>query len=115
MKQVKCMTEFEKLLAMARDGENLDSLVHHESEDIRATVASHGRPQDLDILVHDKSDDVLFEVAVFNRPQDNLILTENGFFERLSEEEKEQLEYMRASQLTFEDLDTLKETELTNE
>lgn len=109
------MTEFEKLLAMARDGENLDSLVHHESEDVRAVVATYGRPQDLDILVHDKSDDVLFEVAVFNRPQDNLILTENGFFERLSEEEKEQLEDMRASQLTFEDLDTLKETELTNE
>ena len=109
------MTEFEKLLAMARDGENLDSLVHHESEDIRATVASHGRPQDLDILVHDKSDDVLFEVAVFNRPQDNLILTENGFFERLSEEEKEQLEDMRASQLTFEDLESLQEAGLVNE
>lgn len=42
MKQVKYMTEFEKLLEMARNGENLDTLVHHESEDIRATVATHG-------------------------------------------------------------------------
>ena len=115
MKQVKTMTEFEKLLAMARDGENLDSLVHHESADVRAVVATYGRPQDLDILVHDKSDDVLFEVAVFNRPQDNLILTENGFFERLSESDKENLEALRSTQLSFEDLDELKETELTNE
>lgn len=109
------MTEFEKLLAMARDGENLDSLVHHESEDVRAVVATYGRPQDLDILVHDKSDDVLFEVAVFNRPQDNLILTENGFFERLPQSDKENLEALRATQLSFEDLESLKETELTNE
>lgn len=115
MKQVNKMTEFEKLLEMARNGENLDTLVHHESEDVRATVATHGREQDLDILVNDKSDDVLFEVAVFNRPQDNLILTENGFFDRLSNEEKEQLEEIRASQLTFDDLESLQEAGLVNE
>lgn len=109
------MTEFEKLLAMARNGENLDSLVHHESEDVRAVVATYGRPQDLDILVHDKSDDVLFEVAVFNRPQDNLILTENGFFERLPQSDKENLEALRATQLSFEDLESLQEVELVNE
>ena len=109
------MKEFEQLLEMARNGENLDSLVHHESEDIRATVASHGRTQDLDILVHDKSDDVLFEVAVFNRPQDNVILTENGFFERLPQSDKENLEALRATQLSFEDLESLQETELLNE
>lgn len=115
MKQVNKMKEFEQLLEMARNGENLDTLVHHESEDVRATVATHGREQDLDVLVNDKSDDVLFEVAVFNRPQDNLILTENGFFERLPQSDKENLEALRSTQLSFEDLDELKETELTNE
>lgn len=30
MKQVNKMTEFEKLLEMARNGENLDTLVHHD-------------------------------------------------------------------------------------
>lgn len=54
-------------------------------------------------------------MAVFNRPQDNLILTENGFFDRLSNEEKEQLEEMRASQLTFDDLESLQEAGLVNE
>lgn len=72
--------------AIARRGrpQDLDVLVRHDNEDIRAEVAAHKRDTDLDLLVHDKSNVVLLEVAIAGRPQDLDVLMSRHVTDGLS-------------------------------
>ena len=72
--------------AIARRGrpQDLDVLVRHDNEDIRAEVAAHKRDTDLDILVNDDSYDVLLEVAIAGRPQDLDVLMSRHVTDGLS-------------------------------
>ena len=71
------MRTLEEKLQLAKQGKDLDNLVHDENEEVRMAVAEHGRDEDLDILVNDESAWVRMEVVKVGRPKDLDILIDD--------------------------------------
>ena len=65
------MRTLEEKLQLAKQGKDLDNLVHDENYEVRmAVVVEHERDEDLDILVNDENVFVRMEVVKVGRPED---------------------------------------------
>ena len=64
------MRTLEEKLQLAKQGKDLDNLVHDENYEVRMAVVEHERDEDLDILVNDENVWVRMEVVKVGRPED---------------------------------------------